>query len=110
MYFNSKEKFEFEDIIKDVQIDCLLPIGINNNIIPINHSDFLFLSMPLLGMNQFQSPVIINSPDFEPEKERNKLIFQFDEDFHDRYGSSINKFIISEVVKLYDQIMNYLII
>ena len=105
IYHEINERFEYksENISKNVKVNCLLEVGSNNNI--IHNNDFLFLSFPMFGLKQFNSPIIINSLDFEPKTERDDIIIEQNEENKDSYQSAVNKFIIGKSVEIFREIV-----
>ncbi|KAK8897658.1 hypothetical protein M9Y10_015621 [Tritrichomonas musculus] len=118
--YESSQKL-FND--KNIKVECLLEIGSKKRDI-IATKEFLFLHFPMFGKKEFGSPIIINSPDFEPETERNDIIInskqlkeissivdssieKVEEDHADDKLTSINKFIIYESVNLFKIIIKH---
>lgn len=98
LLFNSNEKIQS----KNVSINCLLQIGSENNIFNSSIDKPLYISYPLIGVRNFNSPIIINSMEFEPEKERDDIIIQTDIE-NESYESNINKFIIAKSVTIFKE-------
>ena len=71
-------------------MNCLLELNEEEKIVPAKRC--LFIGFPLLGPKKFESSVIFNSFEFEPENERSDIILQFDDKIQESYESAINKF------------------
>ncbi|KAK8888136.1 hypothetical protein M9Y10_039198 [Tritrichomonas musculus] len=107
LYSEIKDKFGYDFksriITKDIKINCIIELGEKNDI--VCNDEFLYLSFPMFGSKPFISPIIINSLDFEPQKERNDIIIQLDEKHKDSYETAINKFIISKSVEVFKNLI-----
>ena len=68
--------------------------------------------MPLVGIeSQLNEPLIINSPDFEPDDERQSLLLTgpaWNEEKDVITETGINQKIYEHIFPLYDKIVNYL--
>jgi len=64
---------------RNLRIDCAIELDNNNNIIVDPDAPCLFCSLPLVGSENHEIPFIINSPDFEPDSERQSLLLNGDE-------------------------------
>ena len=65
-----------------------------------------------LSINFFERnhTLIVNSLNFEPEKERNDIIIQTNDNIEDSYESLINKFIIFKCIDIFrNQLINVFI-
>lgn len=114
IYYSSHKLFND----KNIKVECLLEVGSKKRNI-ISSEEFLFLQFPMFGKKEFKSPIIINSPNFEPETERNDIIInskQLNEtptvvdelkvkNVIDDKLTSINKFIILESINLFRSII-----
>lgn len=84
----------------------------NRKILAIpSNAPHLHCMFPLVGTEQFHFPVVINSPDFEPTPERDRLFLDgedFDEEKEIITNDGINKTIISGAVELYAFMLRYL--
>ena len=70
----------------------------------------LYCVFPLVGTEDFHFPVVVNSPDFEPVTERDRLLLagnEFDEK-KEITNEGINKLILSNALTLYSEILSYL--
>ena len=63
----------------------------------------LFCDFPLIGSEEFEFPVILNSPLFNPSEPRDSVLLD-DRDDEKRH---LNKGIFEEAVELYRQLLNY---
>ena len=71
----------------------------------------LYCVFPLVGTEDFHFPVVVNSPDFEPVTERDRLLLagnEFDEEKQEITNQGINKLILSNALTLYSEILSYL--
>ncbi|HAK80529.1 MAG TPA: hypothetical protein DCM71_27420 [Runella sp.] len=71
----------------------------------------LYCVFPLVGSEDFHFPVIINSPDFEPVTERDRLLLagnEYDDEKQEITNEGINKLILSNALTLYSEILSYL--
>ncbi|HNL05979.1 MAG TPA: hypothetical protein PKH93_00315, partial [Chitinophagales bacterium] len=71
----------------------------------------LYCVFPLVGTEDFHFPVIVNSPDFETPRERDRLLLagnEFDEEKQEITNEGINKLILSNALVLYSEILSYL--
>jgi hypothetical protein len=93
-----------------------LSIGIevdeNNNIVEQGkETPSHFCVFPLIGSEAHLMPILINSPDFEPDSERESLFLNgpsLNKENQKISDSGINKMIIEESRKLFDHLMNYI--
>lgn len=72
-----------------------------------------FCSLPLVGVeDQLDSPIIINSPDFEPHEERNRLLLDginWNEECNTINEIGINQMIFKKSMPLYESLVKYVI-
>jgi hypothetical protein len=71
----------------------------------------LYCVFPLVGTEDFHFPVVVNSPDFEPHPERERLLLagdKFDVERQEITNGGINKMILSNAVVLYSEVLSYL--
>ena len=59
---------------RNLRICCAIELDEDDNIIIDPNSPCLFCSLPLVGSESFELPFIINSPDFEPDSERQTIL------------------------------------
>lgn len=108
---------------RNLRLDLAVEIDKNNNIIYHKENTQLFCVLPLVGTEaQLTEPLYINSPDFEPDEERQRLLLsgnetienipdEYDDDQTRRIVKSeagINHLIYKKIVELYDAIVKYL--
>lgn len=107
IHFSMKDTFIYEPkkMRKEVGVNCLLELNEEEKIVPAKNC--LFIGFPLFGPKKFESSVIFNSFEFEPENERSDIILQFDDKIQESYESAINKFIISKGMELFEQIIKF---
>jgi len=94
---------------RNLRICCALEIDSKSHDICINTSSpCLFCSLPLVGSEAHELPFIINSPDFEPDSER-QSIFLDGEEIDEKTGIisdvGINKMILKESQEMYKNIL-----
>jgi hypothetical protein len=83
-----------------------------NNILEQNYdAPSHFCVFPLIGSEAHLMPILINSPDFERDSERESLYFQGD-DFSEQIDTiseiRINKMVLKESIPLFDKLVCYL--
>ncbi len=59
---------------RNIRISCAIELNEDNNIIYYPNSTCLFCSLPLIGSESHVLPFIIDSPDFEPDSERQTIL------------------------------------
>jgi hypothetical protein len=102
------EKFK-----QDRQLKITAAIGINpetKNIIPIDaDTPALFCLFPLIGSEEFHFPVVVNSMDFEPITERERLLLDGEE--YNEHGlitnTGINRRILKISLALYNRLLKH---
>ncbi|ORY74951.1 hypothetical protein LY90DRAFT_632928 [Neocallimastix californiae] len=105
--FNGKltERFNRE---RNIRIHCAIELDGFNNIINNSFSPSLFCSLPLVGSEDHELPFIINSPDFEPDSER-QSIFLNNDDIDEKTGkisdSGINRMILKRSQTMFRNIL-----
>ena len=81
-------------------------------VLPIlNDTPHLYCIFPLIGTEKFHLPVVINSPDFEPVAERDRLLLageEFNGEKQEITNEGINKIILLNSIKLYEDILSFL--
>lgn len=84
----------------------------SKEILPISSdTPYLHCVFPLIGTEAFHFPVVINSPDFEPNQERERLLLSGNDYDHERdeiTNEGINKKILVKSLGIYSQILSYL--
>ncbi len=97
---------------RNLRLDVAIEIDDNNNI--VSHEDNLshFCVLPLVGIEeQLSEPIIINSPDFEPDSERQSLLLSgnnYNEEACTITETGINRLIYSKVFPLFETLVLYL--
>jgi hypothetical protein len=83
----------------------------NNLIIHDKETPSHFCVFPLIGSEDHWMPILLNSPDFEPDSER-EFLFLHGEDFDEQKNvisdSGINKMILESSIHLYEILVQYL--
>jgi len=83
----------------------------DNNIIIDQKSPCLYCSFPLIGSESFELPFIINSPDFEPDSERQTILLDGN-DVNEESGKisdpGINKMILRRSQEAYKTLIDYI--
>jgi hypothetical protein len=102
------ERFNIE---RNLRICCAIELDKDNNIIIDQKSPCLYCSFPLIGSESFELPFIINSPDFEPDSERQTILLDGN-DINEETGKisdpGINKMILLRIIKIYKEFLDYL--
>eukprot|EP00833_Pecoramyces_ruminatium_P003026 jgi/Orpsp1_1/1177058/evm.model.c7180000060037.1 len=108
---DNKELSERFNKNRQIRICCAIELDNNNNIFINDSSPSLFCSLPLVGSETHKFPFIINSPDFEPDSER-QSIFLNGKDIDEKNGkiseSGINKMILTKSHEMYRCLLNYI--
>lgn len=116
IYYSAKEldeelsaKYKAERSIR-LQVAC--EIDSNKNIVSTGDKTSLFCVFPLVGIEgQIQMPIFVNSPDFEPDSERQSLILNGitrDEEKNAITEVGINQKILCKLPDIFDIIVGYL--
>ena len=102
------EKFNTD---RNIRICCAIELDKDDNIIVEPKSPCLFCSLPLVGSEAFELPFIINSPDFEPDSERQTILLDGN-DISEETGKisdpGINKMILDISKDMYKSLINYI--
>jgi len=96
---------------RNVRICCALELDENNDIFINKASPSLFCSLPLVGSEVHELPFIINSPDFEPDSERQAIFLdgiEIDEKTGKISDPGINKMILERSQKMYENLLKYI--
>ena len=97
---------------RNMRIDAAVEVDSENNLVNIEDKTTFFCVMPLVGIEtQLNEPLIINSPDFEPDQERQSLLLSgltWNEEKDVITETGINQKIYDHIFPLYDKIVNYL--
>lgn len=95
-----------------LRLDIAIEVDENNNI--VNHAGATshYCVLPLVGIeDQLSEPVIVNSPDFEPDSERQSLMLSgqtWNEEKNVITETGINQKIYEQVFPLYEKLVVYL--
>lgn len=97
---------------RNIRIDAAIEIDCENNIVDHKGKTSFYCALPLVGIeNQLNEPLIINSPDFEPDSERQSLRLN-GEDWNEEAGVisevGINHKIYCKCFPLYEKMLDYL--
>lgn len=96
---------------RNIRITAAIEVGRNHDIIDNKDSPSHFCILPLVGSEKHLMPIYINSPDFEPDSERESLILIGDDILADKdviSDGGINRLILKESIQLYDSLVKYL--
>ena len=97
---------------RNMRIDAAIEVDSENNLVNIEDKTTFFCVMPLVGIEtQLNEPLIINSPDFEPDDERQSLLLSgiaWDKEKDVITETGINQKIYEHIFPLYDKLVNFL--
>lgn len=96
---------------RNVRLTAAIEIDSNNNIVENTDTPSHYCVLPLVGSEKHVMPIYLNSPDFEPDSERESLILIGEDILADKGVISeggINRLILSESVALYESLVAYL--
>lgn len=97
---------------RNIRLDVAVEVDSENNMVSIEGKTSFFCVMPLVGIErQLNEPLIINSPDFEPDQERQSLLLSGltkNEEKNVITETGINQKIYEQVFPLYHKIVNFL--
>ncbi|MDR0613846.1 MAG: hypothetical protein LBG45_10350 [Dysgonamonadaceae bacterium] len=98
---------------KDRNLRLMVAIEIDNenNLVDNENAPSHFCVLPLVGSEKHIIPIYLNSPDFEPNSERESLILIGEDMLADKEVISeggINRLILKESIELYDSLVAYL--
>lgn len=97
---------------RKIRINAAIEVDSNNCIVNHSGSTSHYCVLPLVGIeSQLDEPLILNSPDFEPDEERQSLLLagqNWDEEHNNISEVGINQTIYSKVFVLYDNLVSYL--
>ncbi len=97
-----------------IRLTATIEIDDNNNLIENQDTPSHFCVLPLVGSEKYILPIYLNSPDFEPDSERESLLLVGnDSEEHSELGTiisvvGINRLILKESVALYESLVAYL--
>ena len=107
----SKELSQRFEKDRNLRISCAIELDKNNNIISYENSTNLFCSLPLIGSESHELPFILDSPDFEPDAERQVLLLDgpiINEATGKISEQGINKLILENAIKMYKNLVEYI--
>ncbi len=97
---------------REIRIDAAIEVDEDNCIVSHAGNTSHFCVFPLVGIEtQLEEPIILNSPDFEPDEERQSLLLSgqnWDEEHNNISEVGINQIIYSKVYSLFDNLVSYL--
>ena len=97
---------------RKIRINAAIEVDANNCIVNHSVNTSHYCVLPLVGIDsQLDEPLILNSPDFEPDEERQSLLLagqNWDEEHNNISEVGINQTIYSKVFSLYDNLVSYL--
>ena len=102
------ERFKSE---RNIRLTACIEVDNNKNIVENIESPSHFCVLPLVGSEKHIMPIYLNSPDFEPDSERESLLLIGDNHIAERgviSEAGINRLILSESIELYEKIVSYL--
>lgn len=96
---------------RSIRLTGTIEIDDNKNLIENQDTPSHFCILPLVGSEKHIMPIYLNSPDFEPDSERESLILIGDDILADKDVISeggINRLILKESIALYESLVSYL--
>lgn len=96
---------------RNVRLMAAIEIDEENNLVENETAPSHFCVLPLVGSEKHIMPIYLNSPDFEPDSERESLILIGEDMLADKEVVSeggINRLILKKSIKLYDSLISYL--
>ena len=97
---------------RSIRLDAAIEINDDMELVEHMGKTSFFCVLPLVGIeNQVNEPIIINSPDFEPDTERQSLLLSgqdWNEEKNVITEVGINKLIYTEVFPLYKRLVSFL--
>ena len=97
---------------RKLRLDIALEIDESNNIVDHIDKTSHYCVLPLIGIeNQLNEPVIVNSPDFEPDSERQSLMLEgrdWNEEKNVITETGINQLIYAQIFPLYENLVKFL--
>jgi hypothetical protein len=96
---------------RNIRINAAIEIDSDNCIVNHSGNTSHFCVLPLLGIeSQLDEPLILNSPDFEPDSERESLLLtgqSWNDENNNITETGINQAIYQKVYPLYDRLVSY---
>ena len=96
---------------RNVRLMAAIEIDNENNLVENETAPSHFCVLPLVGSEKHIMPVYLNSPDFEPDSERESLILIGEDMLADKEVISeggINRLILKKSIEVYDSLVSYL--
>lgn len=96
---------------RNVRLMAAIEIDKENNLVENETAPSHFCVLPLVGSEKHIMPIYLNSPDFEPDSERESLILIGEDMLADKEVISeggINRLILKKSIELYDSLVSYL--
>lgn len=96
---------------RNLRLMVAVEIDEENNLVENENAPSHFCVLPLVGSEKHIMPIYLNSPDFEPDSERESLILIGEDILADKGVISeggINRLILKESVDVYDSLVSYL--
>lgn len=100
---------------REVRLMAAIEIDNENNLVENETAPSHFCVLPLVGSEKHLMPIYLNSPDFEPDSERQSLLLDgsIDWEEHKELGTiitvrGINRVILKESIDLFDSLVSYL--
>lgn len=97
---------------RNIRINAVIEVDSNNNIVNHSGSTSHYCVFPLIGIeSQLDEPLIVNSPDFEPDSERQSLLLA-GQDWNDESNNitetGINHLIYEKIFPLYEKLVKFM--
>jgi hypothetical protein len=96
---------------RNMRLTAAIEIDSNNNLVENENAPSHFCVLPLVGSERHIMPIYLNSPDFEPDSERERLILSGEDILAEKKVISeggINRLILKESIELYGSLVAYL--
>jgi hypothetical protein len=100
---------------RNLRLMVAIEIDNENNLVENETAPSHFCVLPLVGSEKHIMPIYLNSPDFEPDSERESLLLDGSDNWeeHSELGTiitvrGINRLILKESIELYDSLVSYL--
>lgn len=100
---------------RNLRLMVAIEVDRENNLVDNTNSPSHFCVLPLVGSEKHIMPFYLNSPDFEPDSERESLLLDGSDDWeeHSELGTiitvrGINRLILKESIELYETLVSYL--
>lgn len=96
---------------RKLRLTASVEIDLNKNIVESLESPSHYCVLPLVGSESHVMPIYLNSPDFEPDSERESLLLIGEDVIIDKNVISdggINRMILKESIELYDSLVSFL--